>query len=41
MLTISELGLESYLISDLEIVIEAMRGDCIKRPPTLYERMGG
>lgn len=38
--TVAELGFESYVIMDIEILVEAMRGECVKRPQTLIDKIG-
>ena len=36
-----ELGLDQATVQQIRDYLEAMRGEIIKRPATLYERLGG
>lgn len=36
-----QLGIDSITIAKINHLLEALRGEIIKRPPTLYERLGG
>ena len=36
-----KLGIDTINIAKINHLLEALRGEIIKRPPSLYERLGG